>query len=366
MRRMKLEDLRTELSAIDRQILELAARRQSLAESIGEVKQSAGQPTRDFSREKLVLESAREQAGALGLSPDLAAAMMRLLIEASLTGQERARVRAEGRGQGQSALVIGGAGKMGRWFADFLESQGFAVSVADPAGPAPGYARVEDWKSAAGRFDVTVIAAPIAASAAILNELATLEWPGLVFDIGSLKSPLIEPLSRLAERGVEVTSVHPMFGPDTRLLSGRHVLFLESGSPTATAAARELFASTMAAQIEMPLAEHDRLIAYVLGLSHALNIAFFAALEESGEALPRLAEVSSTTFDAQLAVAARVAAENPALYFEIQSGNPHGPEALGALRSAVERIGRIIAESDQQAFVALMERGREYLARQRG
>ena len=31
--------------------------------------------------------------------------------------------------------------------------------------------------------------------------------------------------------------------------------------------------------------KNDRLIAYVLGLSHALNIAFFTALAESGEAL---------------------------------------------------------------------------------
>ena len=37
-------------------------------------------------------------------------------------------------------------------------------------------------------------------------------------------------------------------------------------------------------QMQMPLEEHDRVIAYVLGLSHALNIAFFTALAESGEA----------------------------------------------------------------------------------
>ena len=44
--------------------------------------------------------------------------------------------------------------------------------------------------------------------------------------------------------------------------------------------ARELFAPTMAEQVVMSLDDHDRLIAYVLGLSHALNIAFFTALAE--------------------------------------------------------------------------------------
>ena len=45
----------------------------------------------------------------------------------------------------------------------------------------------------------------------------------------------------------------------------------------------------MAEQVVMSLDDHDRLIAYVLGLSHALNIAFFTALAESGEAAPKLA-----------------------------------------------------------------------------
>ena len=43
------------------------------------------------------------------------------------------------------------------------------------------------------------------------------------------------------------------------------------------------------------LDEHDRVIAYILGLSHALNVAFVTAMAESGEAAPRLADMSSTT-----------------------------------------------------------------------
>ena len=53
--------------------------------------------------------------------------------------------------------------------------------------------------------------------------------------------------------------------------------------------------------------DHDRLIAYVLGLSHARNIAFFTALADSGEAAPKFARLSSTTFDSQLEVAGLVA-----------------------------------------------------------
>jgi chorismate mutase/prephenate dehydrogenase len=117
----------------------------------------------------------------------------------------------------------------------------------------------------------------------------------------------------------------------------------------------------MAEQVVMSLDDHDRLIAYVLGLSHALNIAFFTALAESGEAAPRLARMSSTTFDSQLDVATRVAQESPELYFEIQSLNDFGAESLEALVKAVERIRTAVLSQDKDAFAALMRQGRDYL-----
>ncbi len=117
----------------------------------------------------------------------------------------------------------------------------------------------------------------------------------------------------------------------------------------------------MAVHAEMDLERHDRLIAYVLGLSHALNIAFFTALAESGEAAPALANLSSTTFDEQLAVARKVSDDNPSLYFEIQSLNDYGTESLSALLCAVERLRSLVRAGDEQGFAALMEQGREYL-----
>ena len=113
----------------------------------------------------------------------------------------------------------------------------------------------------------------------------------------------------------------------------------------------------MAERVVMGLDEHDRLIAYVLGLSHALNIAFFTALAESGEAAPRLARLSSTTFDSQMDVASRVAAESPDLYFEIQSLNQYGAEPLMALKEAVARLIAAVQSKDADAFTALMHRG---------
>lgn len=357
-----LEELRTRLNALDRQLLELVAQRQTLTDDIGRVKRDTGKAMRDFSREREVLLRARENAASLGLSPALGEELLRLLIRGSLTTQEQAQVVAQGRGGGRSALVIGGAGKMGRWFSEFLASQGFRVTVADPTGSVAGYDYLADWQQSALDQDLIVVATPIKIANTVLERLALRQPKGIVFDIGSVKSPLRAGLNALQAAGVQVTSIHPMYGPDSELLSGRHVIFIDLGCASALAGAQEIFASTMAERIVMSLDEHDRLIAYVLGLSHALNIAFFTALAESGEAAPRLKQLSSTTFDAQVNVASRVAQDNPAMYFEIQKLNDYGLESLEALRKAVERVLASVTRNNAQEFIAMMEQGREYFS----
>lgn len=304
-------------------------------------------------------------------------------MRSSPARQEQARLRARRQGAGRKALVIGGAGRMGRRFAAFLREQGFRVAVADPevgaegaGGPAAGGPAAggpgggepddgergyRDWTAAPDDFDLTVVAAPLAVTADLLPKIAAAGRRGLVFDIGSVKTPLVPGLAELARRGVSAASVHPMFGPDTLVLHRRHVLVMEAGCPRAADAAAELFSGAMAEVLRLPLAAHDPLIAHVLGLSHAANPAFLTAVRESGEHAPRLARLSSVTFDRQLETAAAVARENPRLYFEIRRSNPRGDLALRSLAAAVRRLADIVRAGDEDAFVSLMREGRDYL-----
>ncbi len=359
---MTLDELRLKLNDLDAQLLGIIAERQALGIQIARVKREAGLPTRDFRREREVLTRARENAVSHGVSGELGEAVMRLLIRGSLTTQEREQVAAKGQGSGRTALVIGGSGKMGRWFSGFLTAQGYSVTVADPSGPVAGFVYLPDWQDDALEQDLIVVATPIQIANDVLLALAARKPRGVVFDLGSLKTPLRAGLNALRDAGVKVTSVHPMFGPDTDLLSGRHVIFIDLGNAESLTVAQELFASTMAERAVMSLDEHDRLIAYVLGLSHAVNISFFTALANSGEAAQRLAQLSSTTYDAQIDIATNVSRESPELYFEIQHLNDYGQESLKALHAAVEQLCTAVQSNDAEQFKSLMLKGREYLA----
>ncbi|MEL7297979.1 MAG: prephenate dehydrogenase/arogenate dehydrogenase family protein, partial [Pseudomonadota bacterium] len=290
----------------------------------------------------------------------LAERVLTEMIRSSLEKQERDRVSESAAGDGRSALVIGGAGRMGKWFVEFFHSQGYAVSIADPAADAQQERVFNDWQSAGVEYDIIVVATTLALSAQVLEELTELRPAGLVFDVGSLKTPLRDALQRMAAAGVRVTSIHPMFGPSTQLLAGKQVIFTDVGDASATQQARDLFASTMATCIDMSIDAHDQVISYVLGLSHATNIAFADALRTSGMDADSITQVSSPTFDAQLGMGRTVIAENPYLYYEIQRLNDYGLDALRALAAAVNRLETAVASDDEASFVSAMQNSRNF------
>ena len=208
---MNLDELRDRLTLLDQKIIEIIGERQSIVSEIGKYKQQVGRATRDYARESAVLTMAKTNALDVGIDPKLAEEVLQLLIQSSLTNQERARVVAEGKGDGRKVLVIGGSGKMGRWFVEFFDSQGFITFVADKE-VEDGTHSFSDWHDAGIDYDVIVVATPIEISATILLELSKMDPQGLIFDIGSLKTPLRDGLNALFQNNCLVTSIHPMFG----------------------------------------------------------------------------------------------------------------------------------------------------------
>jgi chorismate mutase/prephenate dehydrogenase len=192
-------------------------------------------------------------------------------------------------------------------------------------------------------------------------QLAELKPDCLVFDIGSLKNPMREGLDAMRQSGCRICSVHPMFGPNEIGLSGRHILFVDVGNEQAIIEARALFAHTAADCVELSLEEHDEVMAWILGLSHLVNIAFAGALAQSGEKVPLLKQISSSTFNAQLNVATQVVCENPHLYFEIQQGNVNTKDVSEHFRKVLNELVTAVSEQDEAIFTHHMRAAKQRL-----
>jgi chorismate mutase/prephenate dehydrogenase len=355
-----LEQHRRDIEALDRRILHLVCERLELARSIGALKRQAGVPLRNFAVEAQVHRRMEGACADLGLEPGIGSDLAHYLIDKAVA-EQATHLDAVYSGDRLHALVVGGRGGMGSWMASFLAGQGHRVSVLDPAPGHGPFPEVPDLETGVRDSDLVVVAVPMHATAAVLEDLAGLEPNAVVAEMCSLKEHLRPTLDRLSAAGLRMVSFHPMFGPDVRMLCGRTVVFCTESDPDGLALVRGLFESTSAELIELGIAEHDRRMAVVLGLTHLSNLVYARALDLSGVAAAELDRVAGVTFRHQIETTREVASENPELYFEIQALNPVTAETGGWLVQAVEEWMAAVDGGDGAAFTGLMESSRAFL-----
>jgi chorismate mutase/prephenate dehydrogenase len=341
--------LRERIRQLDLELLARVAERVQLARQVGELKRRQKLPTVDFAQERVVLERARAIAKERGLDPRVAEDLFARLIRASVTAQDDDRIRLAAVGAGKTAVIVGGAGRMGRWLDRFLSAQGYSTGALDPAAAADE----NDWaRRSLPSAELVVCSTPPTATAELYAKWSESPPVGVVVDIASIKTPLIEPIRALQRAGGRVASIHPMFGPSAVVLRDADVVICDTGDPEATATVERLFEPTSAHIVHMPVADHDRIMADLLSLAHASAIAFALALPETDH------PVRSTTFQALEVLAAAVVRESPDVYYEIQVMNPHSAVALERLRAALDRIVAAVTARDSQGFRALLDEGR--------
>ena len=353
-----LADLRAQIAAVDDELLALVARRLELARRVGDAKRAAGLPVRNFGTEAEVLARFRARAEAAGLDEPLVERLAHYLIGASVRLQEEGHGAALERPL--AILIVGGAGKMGRWLAGYFLGQGHRVTTLDPAGAVPGCARADDLGAALPAADVVLVATPLSLGADVLREILAARPRALIADVLSLKSHVIEDLKGGAARGLRVASLHPLFGPDVRTLGGRVLAVLDCGNAAAADEAAALFADSALAITRLPIEAHDVYMQYVLGLSHLVAILFFTTLARSGRPFDELSRTASTTFLKQARTAAEVARESPALYYEIQRLNRHSKRLFALVKESLGEIERAALAERADAFTRLMDAGRSY------
>lgn len=78
---MDLPELREEIRTIDREIVELIARRTYVADTVAGVKQRRGLPTVDERQERRVMDRAGENAARFDVDRNLVKAVFRMLVE---------------------------------------------------------------------------------------------------------------------------------------------------------------------------------------------------------------------------------------------------------------------------------------------
>ncbi len=346
-----LDDLRTEIREIDNQIAHLVAKRLEVAREVGREKEANGLPVRDFGVEKAVLSRMESNAVALGIEPMILEEIALSLIKGAV-GVQLAGLKQIKNVSGLTCTIIGGGGQMGGWFDRFISSLGYVINIVE-AGHPLGKSVTES--------DLIIIAVPLSLIREVLEATLALKLRGVVLEIGSLKSPVIDLVKKSVGEGQRVAAIHPMFGPDRDLLTGQNVIICQAGCQEAEEVAVSLFLNTAANLIELSIDKHDRFMTWVLNLPHVINLVMGETLRGSGLTYDQLLATGGTTFNKQMQVTAEVMSENPELYYHIQRLNDHRGELYRVLRSSIDQLMTLSDHPEGAGFTEMMKNWQDYI-----
>ncbi|MEO0322651.1 MAG: prephenate dehydrogenase/arogenate dehydrogenase family protein [Myxococcota bacterium] len=348
--------LRALIDAVDRDVLQLLARRMGLVAEVASAKRDGAIRIRDLARERAVLADRAQRASRLGLPAGVIESIYRLLLLASRDRQAELRAEVPPTQVPRSVAIIGGEGGMGRSLARLFGDLGHAVMSAD-LGTA---LRPEE---AAETADVVVISVPIAATERVIEELGPRVRPdALLMDVTSLKgAPLRAMLDATAERGASVVGTHPLYGPGVHGFTGQRAVVVKGRGDDAYAWVKAAFAARGLVVVEASAEEHDRVMAAVQVLNHFQTQVMGLALARLGLPLERTLDFTSPAYLLETYVVGRHFAQSPALYGPIEMQSPMREEATRVFRDAAEELAEVLSSGEQARFDAVFDEVRGYL-----
>ena len=252
--------------------------------------------------------------------------------------------------------IVGSAGAYGRWLQHFFqERMGLEVIGHDPADPAS-----TDEAELVQRADVLVFSAPIRRTGALIARYAELaagsEAGRLWLDVTSIKAA---PVAAMLASRAEVVGLHPMTAPPkTPTLKGRVMVVCEARLDTWRPWVASLLAALEAECVQATPEQHDRVMALVQAMVHAAHLAQAGVLRSEATRagpLDALMPFRSASFEMDAAIIARILSLNPAIYEDIQFGNPHVPAMLRCLADAVTLLSTQVADGDEAARTNVRE-----------
>jgi prephenate dehydrogenase len=217
--------------------------------------------------------------------------------------------------------IVGGLGRMGRWFAGFFEGAGFPVLISDL------HTELSS-EHLARKCQVLILSLPMEV------------FPKEVAKLGPLvpESSFMTDLCSLKQSQVACMLEHARCEV-VRWFTWWEGLLQQHGAVTSVVSPEE----------------HDRTMAWAQALNHFILLCLGKALDEHGMDLQQIMALAPPSFERQMDIVARFYHQDPELYATIQMSNPYTNNILETFSQYGENLRKIIKERDRSAFIELFE-----------
>jgi prephenate dehydrogenase len=270
------------------------------------------------------------------------------------------------------ACIIGAAGRMGGWFANFLKKNRYRVIVSDSNKVAARnlahekrFQFIQDESTAVQSADLIILTTPTQVTRKTLSNFKPETFRGkVIVEISSVKAPVRKNVDELRRRGAKILSIHPMFGPGTRSLRGRTVLVTScsDGGPIA----REflsLFNKNGAKLLHLSCEQHDRLISMLLTLPHFVNLALVDTLRTARADPNQLRAIGGTSFGLQFLTAEAIFHEDSRNELSILMDGEYGLDTMRKFAQQTSAILESLSRERSGEILGKWRLGRQFLER---
>ncbi len=259
--------------------------------------------------------------------------------------------------------IIGGTGKMGRWFARFLLKEGKEVLLIgrsrarlEEAREELGAGEVSTESRVVKSADIVLVSVPVDHFEEVVKRLSPYTRPGqIILDVTSVKTLPVEAMHQHIKRG-RVLGTHPLFGPGARSLANQNfVLTPTSDEESALAEKARGYLQERGAKVRlMTPEEHDDMMAVILGLAHYIALVSADSLV-SFEHLKEMEVISGVTYRVLLTLVESVLSEDPELYASLQMNLPGLPKIQQQFQGSAKTWAELVRRKDRQGFIRKMK-----------
>lgn len=253
--------------------------------------------------------------------------------------------------------ILGGSGKMGKWFSRLLLKEGYEVTISGRDKAKLNAVQKELGVKSSTNIgavrgaNVILLSVNIDSVEEVVKEIGPYVKPEqIVVDITSVKKAPVEWMQRYLKT-TNILGTHPVFGPGARDLASQNFVLTPTNQNEATLAKKvKSYLESRGARVQvMSPAEHDEMMAVVLGLAHFISIVS-ADTMATLDRLPQMKAIGGSTYRVLTTLVESVISEDPELYATLQMHLPGLANIESLFQKNTAKWAELVKNRDKAGF----------------
>lgn len=243
--------------------------------------------------------------------------------------------------------IIGGRGRMGKFFTQQLVAAGHQVSILEN----------EDWENAEkllNNAELVLVSVPIERTVDVIKRAVKYLAPTTALcDITSIK---VQPVQAMLEHHCgPVIGLHPMFGPSTKSFLGQKVIVCPGRHEDVFQWFLDLIKTKGGELITCTPEEHDEMMVIIQATQHFSRFSLGVFLAQEGIDVERSLSMSSYSYRQEIEIVKRLFAQNPHLCVDIMLATEERCQTIQTLANTYSRLAKLVIKKDRGTLIKEFE-----------